>query len=161
LVLVFCGYGVPSENSLDTGGKIYNQEGTTFSLGEMLNSKIITSYRCPKLLFFNLCRDLTLDWLSHVKFLNTHEFSKAENVLIASSMLPYRELQPGSLWIELLSEAFQKQDDDVTFILNGVGNTLRELYSFIPLFAVSQFVDMLSKPFNFLAGLFTGNDKHV
>jgi len=158
LVFVYCGYGVPLENSIDTGGKIYNQEGTTFSLAEILNSKIITSYNYPKLLFFNLCKDLTLEsvWLSRVEFLNLEQFPKKDNLLIASSMLPYKELQLGNLWIELLSKAFQKCDDDITFILNDVSNTLSELYSFLPLFAVSQFVDMLTKPFSFLSGLHLG-----
>ena len=163
LVFVFCGYGVPIEEPIDTSGNFYNQEGMTFSLAEILSSKIFTSCRCPKLLFFNLCQDLMLesDWLGPAKFLNPDLFPKRDNVLVASVMLPYRELQSGSLWVELLCEAIQKQDNHITFILNAVSNSLRELYSSLSLFEVSQFVDMLTKPFSFLAGSSPGNDHSV
>lgn len=157
-VFMFCGYGSAIEDSNHTSGLLYDQEGMSLSLVDILDTKIFASYKHPKFLLFSLCHNsISLsDWLYPIKFLNPDKFPKKDNMLVACSMLPCRELQSGSLWVELLAKAVEKQDNLISFILNDISSMLRELYNSIPLLEVSQFIDMLAMPFSYLAGPFSG-----
>ena len=134
----------------DKSGQLCTQEGWTISVAEILDA--FGAYQYPKLLLINLCHTLMpgSEWSGHNNFLNLDHFSEDDNFLVAYSALPYRELQTGGLWIELLSKAMQNEDNNVNIILSDISHTLRELYSFIPLFE-ARFDDRLTDPVNFLA----------
>jgi len=134
----------------DKSGQLYTQEGWTISIAEILDA--FGGYQYPKILLLNLCHSLMpgSEWSADDNFLNLDHFSEDNHFIVAYSALPYRELQSGSLWIELLSKAIQNEDIDIKIILSDVNSTLRELYSSIPLFE-ARFDDKLSNTINFLA----------
>ena len=138
------------EQEEDMSGQFYTQEGWTISIVEILEA--FHDYKHPKLFLLNLCPSLlsVLEWFDLENFLHLDHLTEDDNFLFACSVLPYRELQSGSLWIELLSEAFINKDNDIKIILSDVSSTLRELYSSIPLFEARVY-DNLTDSVNFLA----------
>ena len=134
----------------DKSGQLHTQEGWTISVAEILDA--FGAYKHPKFLLFNLCQTLISgsEWSGHGNFLHLDNFSEGDNFLVAYLALPYRELQSGSLWIELLSKSFQNENNDIKIMLSDVSSTLRELYSSISLFE-TRFDYKLTDTVNFLA----------
>jgi len=152
VAFVFSGYAMPGKDlgydEQDMSGQFYSQDGWILSLAEILD--YFETYKHPKLL---ICQSVVSEQEGTI-FLNPDQFSKSENFLVACSSLPLSELQSGSLWIQLLSEAIQKQCGDIMAALNDVNSRIKELYSSTPLFVDPHFV---SEPDSFSPESHTGN----
>jgi len=125
------------------------------SVAEILD--YFSAYKHPKLLIFGLCHIAGSEWSGHDKLLNPDHYSQDDNFLVAYSILPYGDLHSSSVWIELLSEAIQKEDNDVAFILDDVNSKLKELYSSLTSFVTPQSNNMLEKPVKLLSEASIGN----
>jgi len=160
LIFVFSGYARPAElcdddDRKDISGQLYTQDGWTLSLVEILD--YFSAFKHPKTFF---CQNaIPKSESGYVNFLNFNldHFDKYENFLVACSSLPYRLLQSGSLWIDLLSEAILSHDNDIIFILNDVNNRIKEMYNSFALFVAPEPVDKLTEPVNYLEKSHTGN----
>jgi len=156
LIFIFSGYGIIADqyhdsHSTSSGNKIYCQEGQIVNIEGVLVDPFKSFYN-PKLFFFNFCQhSQDPPGKTYSTLFSPEKLKKEDNILIAYSMLPCKEIQSGSLWIELLSEAIQKQDNEITFILNNVSHRMKELYDSFTSFEAPQFVNMLKEPVNLLA----------
>ena len=160
LVFAFSGYGTTCSDRKDSEIshiQLYTQEGETVGTETILDT--FTSFQHPKLFFFDLCQNSLLEpgWLMPKKLLSLDFSPKKDNILIACSASPYKELNSGSLWIEILTNELLAQNKDVEVILDDVSKRLNELHDSLPLYEAPQFVNMLKRPVNFLAESFSGN----
>ena len=169
LVFVFSGYGAPGKrhHHYDYGEdnsahlKLYTQDGGNMISGAKIVD-LFTSFKHPKLFFFDLCqnsllRDLEPSRLTPEILLSPGSQPKTDNILVACSILPYKELHSGSLWIELLTDKIRTESKDVTMLLNDVNNRMKKLYSSLPSFEAPQFVNKLTETVNILADSIPGN----
>ena len=167
-VFVFCGYGASGkrhhhyyreDNSAHL--QLYTQDGENMISGAKIVD-FVTSFKHPKLFFFNLCQNSLLRGLEPSRLtpeilLSPGSQPKTDNILVACSILPYKELHSGSLWIELLTDKICTQSKDVTMLLNDVNNRMKKLYSSLPSFEAPQLVNKLTETVNILADSFPGN----
>ena len=155
LVFVFSGYGKPGKVYVQSGRAIqlYTQEGLTFDATKLLD--FFASIKNPKIFLFNLChstlqRDTKQASLMPEKFFGSNVSPDRDNMLVACSALPYKELHSGSLWIEILANHILTQSKDITILLDDVNLKLDKLYH--SLFGEPpKIVNMLTEPLNIFA----------
>ena len=143
LVFLFFGYGTYT-------GKLYTQEGNTFSIKEIFES--FSWYKLPKLFFLNLCQKQGRD--RFFSYYNLDRVCMIGNYLVVCSVLPYRELHSGSLWVILFADKILTLNEDAAIILDDVNNKLRELYRSLSSFDSEtdlQVVNKLKESIKFLA----------
>ena len=152
LVVVFSGYGRTNQHYRCYKLPLYAQDGRTI-IGEVQLLDFFASLKCPQLFFFNVCEDSynKQGWFTH------DFFPKKDNTLVACSILPFKELKSGSLWVELLAEKILTQSKDITILLSDVNNRMNELYSSLRLFEPPRFDSMLKGSVNFLGESLSGN----
>ena len=166
LVFVFSGHG-------NCNGEIYSQEGNVLKVEEIISQFKPDKHphfgRMARLFFFDACRGDTVD---HGVELTTRSVSRGGgflspdrvpthgNILVAYSTLPFHEsyeLYSGGVWMGLLSEAIQSQNDDITVVLTDVSSKLTQMCTADPRFQnpqkfqTPQCINQLVERVNFLA----------
>ena len=154
MVFVFSGYGTPCNDQKENENlqvQLHTQEGKKLAAQNVLDN--FTSFKQPKLFLFNLYQNSPREFMP----MDLGFLPKKDNMLVACSTSPYKELNGGSLWIEILTNEILTQNKDVTIVLDDVSNRMSELYCSLPLYEAPQFVNMLRRPVNLLAESFLGN----
>ena len=166
LVFVFSGHG-------NRYGEIYCQEGGVVNVEEMIRQFTPDKHshlgRMARLFFFDACRgdavdhgvELTTRGVSRGGgFLSPDRVPTHGNILVAYSTLPFHEsyeLHSGGVWMSLLAEAIQSQNDDITVVLTDVSSRLTKMCTADPLFQnpqkfqTPQCINQLIEHVNFLA----------
>ena len=156
LVFVFSGAGLPAANG---GEKVITEEGDSLNVEELVDKFNPNKYphlgTMARLFFFDMCRG-TMTQSNHVSMV-TCRVPTHGNILIAYSTLPNHQAyedQSGGVWMRLLAEAIQTQNDDITLVLSNVSNKLAERFksekSNFPVWQTPQCISQLTEHVNFL-----------
>ena len=183
LVFTFSGHGMAGEKLYDhfgrprgnAGGRICTQEGEEIEIESIIDQFKPDKYpalgRMARLFFFDVCRGAKEDRGVRLQprgivmerggqFIVPERVSKDGNILVAYSTLPdhkaYERLS-GSLWVDLLTEAILKQNDDISVILTDVNSRLGEAHRNLPVLQTSQCINQLTERVNFLGEFVAGN----
>ena len=183
LVFTFSGHGMAGEKLYDHfgrprgngGGRICTQEGEEIEIESIIDQFKPDKYpalgRMARLFFFDVCRGAKEDRGVRLQprgivmerggqFIVPERVSKDGNILVAYSTLPdhkaYERLS-GSLWVDLLTEAILKQNDDISVILTDVNSRLGEAHRNLPVLQTSQCINQLTERVNFLGEFVAGN----
>jgi len=178
LVFVFAGHGAAGKQLFDevgtpsgsAGGLICTQDGGTVDIDWLINQFKPDENRpqlgrMARLFFFDVCRgtndDVGVELTSRGfvsdrggRFLTPDRVPSHGNILVAYSTLPtYKsyEVFSGGLWISLLAEAIQTQNDDLSVVLTDVSRKLTEICrANFPYFQTPQCINQLTERVNLL-----------
>ena len=179
LVFVFAGHGAAGKQLFDefgtpsgtAGGLIYTQDEGTVNIDWLINQFNPDQNRpqlgrMARLFFFDVCRgtndDVGVELITSRgfgsdrggHFLTPDRVPSNGNILVAYSTLPtYKsyEVFSGGLWIGLLAEAIQTQNDDLSVVLTDVRIKLTEICrANFPYFQTPQCINQLTERVNLL-----------
>ena len=188
LVFVFAGHGAAGKQLFDeygrpsgnAGGQIYTQEGGMMGIEELVSQFKPDKNRpqlgkMARLFFFDVCRgtndDVGVELISRGfasdrggSFLTPDRVPTYGNILISYSTLPtYKsyEVFSGGLWMGLLAEAIQTQNNDLSVVLTDVSRKLTEICkSSFPYFQTPQCINQLTERVNLLGEFLSQSPQH-